>query len=289
MSKLTDRQNEPELLKILEASSSAYHNAKIGEIIITYVLIVLALAYPICYVLIPNEKIKLCLFICSFFLSVFVMVFSSFIKGNTSKGALLKEQFDCKLFLLRPKSTVEQIDSAEISKLSLGYKGKPIRDWYSVNVSESMVEETQIAVHQHSNTSWDIALRKKYRFWLITFLIIYTVLLWVFLISQNVPSQTIFLLHFSILSFYSHFTGLIKGHTAAIKKRSAISKTLDKIICEKRFVLQQQLRDIQDEIYLTRLEAAKVPDFFFRWFKKEMDAVNEDYISSINLIYNKNQ
>ncbi len=70
-----------------------------------------------------------------------------------------------------------------------------------------------------------------------------------------------------------------------ISKREAISRHLDEIIRRRRFVSLAELRDIQDEIYLTRREPAKVPDFFFRLRRKSLNAEIEDYIEEVNRIY----
>lgn len=285
MNPIVSNQNNPEFIKLLKASMVAYSKAKSGELKVTYFLIFLAFAYPVSYLLIGNENIKLALFVCSFLLTVLVMIFSNKFKGNTTKGAILKEEFDTQLFDLLWKSTLKKPDYTEVSRLSLQYSGNEIKDWYSANLSEKIPKNISIAVLQHSNTSWDIELRKKFRNWVTGFLIVYTIVLWVFLITKNTDGKTIFSIYFSILSFYSHFITIIRGHTSAIDKRKAISVHLDEIIRQKKFIATTELRDIQDEIYYTRQEPAKVPDFFFRLYHKELDAISEDYIESVNKIY----
>lgn len=285
MNEILNKQNDSELIKLLRASTVAYTKAKNGEIKITYFLIFLAFAYPVTYILIEDENIKHVLFGCSFLLTVLVQLFTNSFKGNTSKGALFKEEFDTTIFNLRWKSTLKKPEHSEISKFSLEYKGNEIKDWYSPNISATIPQNITIAVLQHSNTSWDIELRIIYRRWLAVFLIAYTIALWVFLISFNSKSMTIFLIYFSILSFYTHFITLIRGHSSVIDRRKAISKHLDEIILNKKHVSTDELRDTQDEIYISRQEAAKVPNFLFRWYQKKMNAVAEDYIETVNKIY----
>jgi hypothetical protein len=285
MNPILKKQNDPELIKLLKASTVEYTKAKGDEIKITYFLILLAFAYPISYVLIGDESVKLTLFGCSFVLTVLVLLLTNRFKGDTSKGAILKEEFDTELFNLPWKSTLKKPDHAEVSKYSLQYKGKEIKDWYSNKLSESIPHDISIAVLQHSNTSWDIDLRKAFRKWLTGFLVVYSIVLWIFLIYRNTDGKTIFSIYFTTLSFYSHFITLIRGHTSAIDKRKAISSHLDVIIRSKKFIGTNELRDIQDEIYTTRQEAAKVPNFFFRWYQKRMNAIAEDYIESVNKIY----
>lgn len=285
MNPILNNQNSPELIKLLKASTVAYTNAKKGEIKVTYFLIFLAFAYPITYVLIKDESIKLTLFGCSFLLTVLVQIFVDTFKGNTSKGAIFKEEFDTTLFNLRWKSTLNKPEHSEVSKSSLEYKGKEIKDWYSPNISARIPQNIAVAVLQHSNTSWDIELRIIYRRWLTGLLIVYSIALWIFLISNNSVGMTIFLIYFSILSFYTHFISLIRGHSSAIDRRKAISKHLDEIILNKKYIGTDELRDIQDEIYISRQEAAKVPNFFFRWYQNKMNAIAEDYIETVNKTY----
>jgi hypothetical protein len=282
---ILSNQNDPENIKLLCASNVAYTKAKSWEMKFGYSLIFLALAFPIIYVFIKDESIKLALFGFSFFLTVLIQIITGKIKGNTSKGAIFKEEFDTKIFNLLWKSTIKMPDHREVSKLSLQYKGKEIKDWYSINILPTIPHNTAVAILQHSNTSWDIELRKSFKDWIIGILTSYSILLFLFFIIMKVDGLTIFLIAFSILSFYTHFISLIRGHSSAIEKREFISKHLDEIIRSKQNISIENLRDIQDEIYYTRQESAKVPNFFFRLYQKRMNAIAEDYIDSVNKIY----
>ncbi len=124
-------QNNPKLIKLLRASTVAYTKAKLWGIKISYSLIFIAIAYPIFYVFIENDSIKLALLSFSFFLTILVQLIANKLKGNTSKVAIFKEEFDTILFNLPWKSTIKKLDYTEVSELSLQYKGKEIKDWYS--------------------------------------------------------------------------------------------------------------------------------------------------------------
>ena len=124
MNPILSKQNEPELIKLLKASTVAYTKAKKGEIKITYFLIFLAFAYPITYILIGDETVKIILFGCSFLLVILIEIFMNSFKGNTSLGAIFKEEFDTILFDLPWKSTLKKPDHSEVSKFSIQYKGK---------------------------------------------------------------------------------------------------------------------------------------------------------------------
>jgi hypothetical protein len=285
MNETIRHQNDAEPLKLLKSSIVAYTKAKYWEIKITLFLSFLAIAYPIYYVFSKNENIKLTLFGCSFLLTILVQLFFTFFKGNTYKGALLKEKFDVLVLGLPKKTTTKDIDHAEISKLSLDYKGPQINNWYSQNLSVEIPRNISIAILQHSNSHWDIELRKKYRDWLAGFLIAYSIALFAFFVLLKVDGRTQFSIGFSILSFYTHFFTLIRGQSSVIEKRELISKKLDNVIRKVKDISIEELRDIQDEIFLTRQEPAKIPDFFFNLYKVKMVAQSEDYIESVNKIY----
>ena len=173
-----------------------------------------------------------------------------------------------------------------VSKLSLEYKGDEPINWYSNNLSEYIPTNIAIAIIQHSNSNWDLELRKSYRGWLKGFLIFYSISLFTFFVLMKVDGRTQFSISFSILSFYAYFFTLIRGQSAVIEKRDYISKKLDEVILKKKYISPEEIRDIQDEIFITRQEPAKIPEFFFRWFKKKMMAQSEDYIKSVNNLYN---
>lgn len=286
MNEIIKKQNDLELIKLLKASTVAYYKAKSGEIKITYFLIFLSIAYPFCYLVIKDETIKLILFGCSFFLTILIQIFTGSFKGNTSMGAIFKEEFDTILFNLPWKSTLKKPDHIDILHLSQKYNGHEIRNWYSPNLSKKIKHNIAVAILQHTNTSWDIELRKSYRRILSYFLIIYSLTLFTFFVFFKTDALTIFLLLFSLLSFFTHFINLIRGHSETIEKREAISKHLDEIIRGKKSISTEELRDVQDEIYNTRQQAAKVPNFFFRLKKKELNDVAEEYIEEVNKIYN---
>jgi hypothetical protein len=282
---ILSHQNEKENIKLLLASAVAYNKAKSSEIKINYFLLFLSVAYPICYLFIKNYNITLVLFGCSFLLTLLIQIFSSSYKGNTSRGAIFKEEFDVIIFNLPWKSTLKKPDRREVLHFAQQYKGTEIKDWYSPNLSELIDHNTAVAVLQHSNTSWDIELRSTYRKWLFNFLVFYSIVLSTVFIIKQTDALTIFLLLFSLLSFYTNFISQILGHSAAIEKRESISKHLDEIIRNKKQVETNELRDIQDEIYYTRQEAAKVPNFFFRWYKNQLNSEAEEYISEVNNLY----
>ncbi len=267
------------------ASSAAYRNAKRGEIFITFFILLLSYAYPITYIFIKDETTKLILFAFSFVLSIAIQILTGVLKDNTSKGALFKEEFDVTLFGLPWKTTLKKPEQADVIKYARKYRGSPPVNWYSVRLSENLPDEIAVAAFQHTNTSWDIGLRKKYKKWLIAYMMIYTAALAAMLAVKQADFLTVFFTMFSVFMFYSHFITLIRGHSSAINKREAVSALLDDVIFMRKSADMRGLRDIQDEIYFTRQESAKVPDFFFRFYKNNLNKDAEALIEKVNGAY----
>lgn len=281
-----EKQNNPEMIKLLRASTVAYKKAKRWETSISFFLTALAIAYPIYFVYSTNEEIKLILFGLSFVITILVELYYNDYKGNTISGALFKEQFDVEVFGLPWKTTLPRPDSAEIAKYSFAYNGHEIRDWYDTNISSKAPSNAVIAICQRINTGWDIDLRKTYCRWLKVFLILYSFGLFLFFICERTDGRTIFSVCFSLLSFYTHFFTIIRGHINVISKRKDISKQLDELIFVKKNAAINELRDIQDEIFITRQESAKVPNFFFRLYKRKMNLAFVNYLDSVNRTFN---
>lgn len=279
------KQNSPELVSLLKASTVAYKNAKSREFAVTYILLFLAAAYPISYIFIKDESSKQLLFGLSFFVTITTWFLTDYFKGNTAKGALLKEQFDVLLFGLPWKFMLPKPDMSEVVNLEKEYSGEDIKDWYPANISETMPQNTVVAICQRISSSWDIELRSKYKTFLSVFLFAYTLLVFMLWVIKSVDGRTVFLLYFSTLSFYSHINTLIRGNANAIKKRTTIVAKLDEYINNRKLFTQDNLRDIQDEIYNIRQEPAKVPDFYFKLYNKRIKNTLEVYVQMVNKIY----
>ena len=278
-------QNKKENIRLLEASSVAYTKSKFGENYISYLLLFLSITYPIVYLDLKNDTAKIILLGLSFVISVLIQLLFSIFKNNTCKGALFKEEFDTVVFNLPWKSTIKRPDRREVLQLALQYNGKEIKDWYSTNFSDNIDNNAVVAILQYSNTWWDIELRKSYHTWLNIILVLHTLFLLLCLFFFRPDFMTIFLLLFSLLAFYIHFINIMRGNSEVIEKRTSIAHHLDTKIQNKEPLSTSELRDIQDEIYYTRQQSIKVPNFLFRKYQSKLNKVIETYIEEVNRNY----
>jgi len=281
----SDIQNQPENIELLKASNVAYNSAKSNEFKFSYVFLALSVLYPFAYILLKNEDVKHGLFAVSLCLTVFYQLFVNWFKGNTTLGALLKEEFDLNVFGLPRKFMLGELEPVDVGRLANQYKGGEIKDWYSPNIAGEIPKNTIIAICQRINCKWDIDLRKEFNKLLIAFVIVHFIAMLIlgFLVIRDF--LTTFLLMFSLSSCYTHFLTMIRGNFSAIGKRDKILSKLDSYINHKKEFATENLRDVQDEILSARQEPAKVPDFYFKKFNPQFQLDHEKYIERINKIY----
>lgn len=270
MHPILDKQNEAYFIKLLKASSIVYSKAKRGEVTITTTMVLLSFIYPVIYLNELGENVKIFVFALSFLLSILVQLVKTQSNKLTQLGAVIKEEFDTSLFGLPWKRTISRPQLSEISHFAQLYTRNDITNWYSISVSKNLPDETAVALLQYSNTIWDIKLRQKYLFAIKGYLIFYTMILFGVFVYFEPKFEIIFFTLFSLLSFYTHFISIIKGHTTVIRRRTFISQIIDSGLKERTLLSKSFLRDIQDEIYQTRTEIIKVPNFFFRLFKSKL-------------------
>lgn len=278
-------QNREELLRLLKASSVAYQKSRTKEFMIGYVLFFLAIAYPICYMVFEDPKLELYLFGASFFVTIIAWSMSDYFRGNTEKGALLKEKFDTTLYNLPWKFTLDQPDEVDIISLEKEYEGEDPVDWYPGDISERIPQNNIIAMCQRISSSWDIKLRWRYRLFLYVFIGVYWAIIFTSIVVFSIDGHKMFLIFFSTLAFYEHIIGLIRGNTYVIKKRRELVARLDDYINNRKVVPDSALRDIQDEIYFIRQEPSKVPSYFFKSFNPKIKEIMKEYVQKTNKIY----
>lgn len=281
----SDTQNQPENIELLKASNVAYNSAKSNEFKFSYVFFGLSILYPVAYIFLKNEDVKHGLFAVSLCLTVFYQLFVNWFKGNTTLGALLKEEFDLNVFGLPRKFMLGELEPVDVGRLANQYKGGEIKDWYSPSILGEIPKNTIIAICQRINCKWDIDLRKEFNKLLIMFVIAHFILMLIlgFLVIRDF--LTTFLLMFSLASCYTHFVTMIRGNFSAIGKREKIVSKLDSYINHKKDFATENLRDVQDEILSARQEPAKVPDFYFKKFNHQFRLDHEKYIERVNKLY----
>lgn len=280
-----DEQNKPENIELLKASNVAYNNAKSIEFKFSYMFLALCVLFPLTYIILQNENAKHGLFAVSLCLTVVYQLFNNWIKGNTTMGALLKEEFDLNVFGLSRKFLFADLEPIDVNRLAEKYRGNEIKDWYSSNISGAISKNTTIAICQRVNCKWDADLRTEYNKLLITLISVHFMLMIVlgFLVIKDF--MTTFLLLFSLASFYIHFITIIRGNSSAITKRVKIITKLDSYINHKKEFTFENLRDVQDEILNVRQEPAKVPDFYFKKFNPKYQQDHEKYVERVNKLY----
>lgn len=283
MHPLLEKQNNPENISLLKAASVSYSEAKLLEVTFLRLMFFLAVVYLLIFVKIKNEEIKFAVSLFSFLFNISMNVVVDFIKHKISNGALLKEEFDTRVFELPWKFTVKKATRIHAEKLAAKYHGIGLTNWYPENFSSSLPDEVIIGACQRINAGWDIKIRKAFLGFLHFVITLYSVLLVTFIFLFAVDWFTVLLILFSNLSFYVYFINQIRGHNAVIKTRQNLEEILDGfLLVQKKIPTTEILRDVQDEILSTRQSVTIVPDFYYRFFRKKHAASFEKFIDEIN-------
>lgn len=278
-------QNSPQLITLLKASSVAYKKAKSIEFTITWSLAVIVVGYPLAYIIFDSEELKLWLFRSAFIITVATWFLASYLKMYTKKGAVLKEEFDTKLFDLPWRFMLKKIDPIEINKLAGQYRAAEPENWYPSNISPNIPRQAAIALCHRVGCTWDAELRTQFNRTLSVILIVYISSIFILVGIKAPNNNAIFLLFFSSLTFITHFLTLIRGNTTTLKRREEIAGTLHDSLLSKKFLGEEGLRDVQDELLTIRQEPSKVPDSFCSKHNPKISKRMESYVETINKLY----
>ena len=283
MHHLIEKQNDPSFIKLLRAASHAYTRAKLFEVVFLRLMFGIAMCVPVVYLYQNTVTAKLAFGLTAFLMTIFIQLISVFIKSNVSKGALIKEKFDTDLFGLTWKPTVAKPDQLEIEKLSLGYGGRKLVDWYPVNFNSDLPDSVVIAACQRINAEWDVWIRMSFCRFLYIVMTGFSLILLMAILYFNADGVSILPLLFSSLSFYLYFINQVRGHKAIIETRKNISAIIDKYITQERKEPSVELlRDIQDDILSTRKMTIIVPNFYYKFFHKKINEAINLYVEDVN-------
>ncbi len=284
MLNILTRQNSPQLIRLLKASGQAYARAKLLENTISVFMFLMGFIYPVIYLFVHNDSIKNMAFGVSLGISIFSELVMAIYKSNTEKGAIIREQFDVTLFKLPWKSTIHKVSESEISALAVKFD-HDVSNWYSSSISGQIPDHQMVAICQMLNAAWDISLRKKYRRVLLVGITLYTLVLITLTVVIKADMLTFFLMAFSLSSIYKHYITILRGNNGVIKKRGKLLKQIERLVMSNTYPTETELRDFQDEIFHTRQETAKVPDWFARFTKKNCSKEMDDLIAKVNTVY----
>lgn len=294
-----EKQNEPQMLKLLAAQRQIYSGVK--AILMT----------SFCLGVVVPSVLSLIFFVMSFypdftipwiktFLTIYGLVFfiiNHFIMEHISnckkKAARIQEEFDTSLFDMEWNDIVagKKIpisESVEYAQKHLITKGDSLlRGWY-LNAPMNVPAPLMVMLCQSKNMGWDAGLKKKTSTFLSIILALNIIMFAITFMFTN-PTYLQFIAFVAILlptyQFYYRYVSENKKSVArADELRIFVENTLRQVVKEHTYdkqELEKQSRLVQDQIFSYRATGNPVPDFMHKLNRtkdeERYDRIFEEY------------
>lgn len=300
MTDISQRQNENENIKKLQAQRQIYSDIKLRMILIFILGVVLPITVSFITFALNNDffsetlnfekkdigYFSACVGICS---TIYVEWHSNLLKNMKEDAAKIQERFDTDVFQLpwdsinignKPDTGLILNKSKEFNKKNPNYVG--FKDWYTLKAASFRYPQA-IAFCQQQNLYWDSSLRKDIvrLSWIVLALIIIMMLfLGIFndFTIRNLLTNVAILL----LPICSFFSKIITEHKETIKEmdrlRDINENLIDSIISNNlsnpNFL--SQCRQLQTAIYNHRKTARPIPDWLHQLRKDDQEDESAD-------------
>lgn len=279
-------QNKPELIKLLKAQRVAYTEAKRIQNIEWWVQII-SLISPLVGILVLPRIYEQGFIYLTTVLLIFYAITYILGKNKTKEGANIQEQFDTKIFNLPWDSFLvgDKVDTHRIIELSRNYKKDDLKDWYSKEIKPDIEERVAILICQNINLTWDSSLRKRFINYFTIFTITYCFIFLIIIFCKNLgfqESTNLFLPVFPYLLFA--VINISNQNEILLKKKIVKDKIRDCLEKYKQYSQQpsiEELRSIQNLIYNERSKPEKIPNWFYRRYKENMESTLDECVISL--------
>lgn len=284
MNKVNQRQNEKVFIDYLKAQRVAYSQCKTYQFL-DLISVFVAIILPIIGLI--NSYYVNFLGAFGVIWTIIYLFVENFRKNKSQQGAKIQEQFDTELFEIPWNEVLckNKVNKDIQIDLAKRYSVNDLSDWYSKEIGSDIPREIAVLLCQRINFSWELNLRKKFVFSLVTVLLAYYGVIIVASIIANLGLlDTLILLSPSIsfLIYGVQNVGALKSQSKSKEEYLDLidSKiqdyTLNKTIPDNTF-----LRQVQDVIFNQRNFLEKIPDWFYNTFKKDNENRTDEIIKSI--------
>ena len=272
-------QNRPEKIRMLAAQRQLYKEAKKFLMVQIFLTVPLTIAFAFLRLILTGVNANITSLV--IFLGVLVTIADiligyCYVSNYRTKAAKIQEQFDCEVYEMSweslcagKKATSETVN--EFGNKYVPVPNMPLEDWYPVEIGLS--KEEAILVCQKTNLHYDSSLRYEFvSAVVISSLVILGILVGIAFIGN--PQFTV-LLTFIVAPFapVAYLTLKIYfEHRKSIKASDELHDTISALSESNKIPSAQELRTIQNSIYKSRKDNALVPDFFYNWKRKKLEA-----------------
>lgn len=287
-------QNLPEMIRLLEAQSVAYDQAKKVQFIELWAQL-FSLIVPIIGILaLPSTYERFALIPATIFL---VVNGATFLLGKkkTEDAANIQEQFDNQLYNLRWQEITkgEKVPINEIVNLSKKCKRTDLQDWYSHEILPSIRRSNAILLCQDSNLIWDADLRQKFKRHSIIFVVSYYTVFITYLLFKDRSFTDSLLLLSPTFPFLLFCVISIFNMSDLISEKRSLSLTIKRLFERFKTTGQEandeELAEIQNRIYSSRRRPEKIPSWYHNTFRETNQQNMHDCVRATLSQYNLNR
>lgn len=284
MNTINQRQNENEFIDYLKALRIAYSQCKFYQIF-DFISILIAIILPI----IGLFKTNLVNYLGAIGVlwTIVYLIAENFRKIKSEQGAKIQEQFDIELYQIPWNEVLcgNRINRDTKRDLINKYSKNDLNDWYSVEIGNTLPHKIAVLLCQRINFSWELNLRNKFVFFLVGVTVIYYGIFLLISILSNLGLFDTLVLMAPSISFLIYGVQNSLTLKSQIKSKTQglylIDKKIEDFANNKTLPSIEILRQIQDVIFTERTVPEKIPDWFYRVFRKKNEIRTDDLIKSI--------
>ncbi|MEH1126475.1 S-4TM family putative pore-forming effector [Micromonospora sp. CPCC 206061] len=281
-----ERQLDDDMIKLQRAASASHRRGQVTDAVRNAAAIVLA-AVGLVVTATGHGRVLTAILGAGWFAVSFFLL-RKMMSSTAKQGALLQEQLDTALFQLPWRQAVagDPVADHDVGRLARklpvgGERDQRITDgWYDPTTGVHYPYDVLIC--QGQNLAWDARLRRGYGTWIAAAAIVWTLLglLVALLVGATIPE--------ALLSFYVPSLAALQlsaeiwiGQNRVADERERLAKIVQAELRDAqpgpvpdsdRARLCEVARDIQDGIFRTRLDVARVPHWLYRLHRNNDEA-----------------
>ena len=272
------KENLPINIDRLDAQRHLYSKAKYRSYVIAILCVFVPVILAVGKIVSPNlDALIKGTSIYSFVLLVLKPKLNSWVESYKKLAARIQQQFDCNVFglvwdeaLCGQQPTLEEIHNAKTGK-----NRDNLTNWYETPI-EKLDRISAIVVCQRANIVYDKSLRMFFKGGILAVSVLLALLIFCVGICQNdnlwdwflnivIPISPLLVWGYDLYSQCNQDVAYLHNLD------SLVSQALVKLQ-EKRDVLENEVVRIQNFIFLHRKTAYAIPDFIYKWKRKNMEA-----------------
>ena len=282
------RQNEPENLRYQIVAGECYKRGKILSYCVLICSVLVPVLFSVAQKFLKDDTIVASLCILYFWVWCVNLILRNQLARYKYYGACFQQIFDKNV--LKINDTVNDFISSQIIqteqrlKLMKKYSNKkraPKEDWY--NDYSSLPYNKAVFYCQKENIRWDLDLRKRYQYLLLSLAVISIGLILLFAILTHKSVATMILSFASGLTVLEFFLNSYFKLNKDINTQLNLKRITDEIESDidNDSALWSKIEMVQYKIFDYRKKAYLIPDWFYKIFRKKDQEVSDMFAEEL--------